>query len=175
MGSYNKKRILIVCISLISSIFLTAAIFHRVEILGDKPLIDLDELLGEDPFGQQGSTDGGSSLTDKDKDEDSSAESSSDTEKKDAADKTDAVEAMKGSVTIGVRGKSITCKGKTYTYNKDTGSVAGLDSLLEDIKDARAVVLKDNLAEAHAFRFIIDSIRKIGVGVEIVSPVLLNR
>ncbi len=153
------KRISIAVICILCSMLLSGSIFRKAEIVtyNGEPLIDLDALIHSTELGQEGSSDDGG-LVDPVTPGNGEDNESNNTERQ--KDKT-----PDRRFVIEVSDCVITCPGNTYVYLPDKKAViarSGAKNLDDVLKEAsgKEIVLLDNYAEAHAYRFMVDCIKK---------------
>ncbi len=153
------KRLATAALCLLCSMLLTGSIFRSAEIVtyNGEPLIDLDALIHSTELGQEGSTDDGN-LADPVKPGNSDDNTANNNEKQNEKN-------PDKRYVIEVSDNVITCPGGTYVYLHDKKAVIARNSAknLEDVlKEAsgKEIVLSDNYAEAHAYRFMIEYVKK---------------
>lgn len=136
---WTNRRIRLTGICILGFFLLSGWIFATVEIRtgNGEPLINLDELLVGSELGQPGSENSGS-LTDP-------AEGESEQENK---------------IQISVRDKSVFYKGKTYEYDKEKDCAEGFEEILRELA-GHQVILQDDYAEAHAYRYVLEKIKTV--------------
>lgn len=161
------KKIKIVSFSLLFSLFLCGSIFSSVELRLDKPIVDLDKVLIPENIGKPGSRDSGASVSDEHRDK-----PQKDTDKDAASIPREEEEKEESGILILVRGKSIICSGRTFTYMRESESAAGFDTFLASLSPGAGIEVRDEFAESHAFKYVVESVRALDPGVRVDSPEL---
>ena len=153
----KKGAVLVLC--LFCSMLLSGSIFRSAEIVtwNGEPLIDLDALIHSTELGQEGSKDNGNLIDPVTNPHEGNDDTGNNSEKQENLhpDK---------SYVISVSDNVISCGGNTFIYifEKKAVIARGLKNLDEALRDAegKEIVMNDNYAEAHAFRFMIDYVKK---------------
>lgn len=141
---WKNRRIRLTGICILCFFLLSGWIFATVEIRtgNGEPLINLDELLVGSELGQPGSENAGSLIDP----EDGNLEKEPPEQEK--------------KIQISVRNKVVVCKGKRFEYDKESGCAEGFEEFLKELAGHR-IVLQDNYAEAHAYRYVLEKIKTV--------------
>jgi len=132
-----KKRIFI-CVMLLFVLVAGGWALQKVKVItpNGKPLIDLNEILT--PNISTSSVEQSQENTTKDKDKTEDEVINPETE------------ITMDRLTLTVRNTTITCMGRTYTYNRDKDSIADFDRVIELAGKSAEVIIDDDFGEAHA-------------------------
>lgn len=141
----RRKMLMGICI--LCFFLLAGWIFATVEIKtrNGEPLIDLDELLAGGELGQPGSENQGS-LGDP-------------SEGNQNGDGSQCTPSTERKLSIIVCDKSVSCQGKTYSYDRTSDEVEGMEEILKNVGDGK-VILQDYYAEAHAYKCVLKNLQE---------------
>ncbi len=156
----KKYKIGIVLVCLFCAMMLSGSIFRSAEIVtwNGEPLIDLDALIHSTELGQEGSENSGEVVDPVTKPGEGNEDARNNNDKQNQI-------IPEKSFVIEVSDNVISCGGYTFIYlfEKKAVIARGIKNFDEVLKDAsgKEIIISDNYAEAHAYRFTIEYVRKI--------------